>query len=95
MSCAPCRASITDPNYRIFTDDRQIYVFNAERFMSGMTFRRYSTSWMWRSLPMRFYLGKELMKAHIAITLGKVYRQEQALRWGYLTREEPIAMVSV
>ena len=32
-----------------------------------------------------FYLGRELMKAKLAITLGKTYRQEGALQWGYLT----------
>jgi len=32
-----------------------------------------------------FYLGRELMKAKLAITLGKTYRQEGALNWGYLT----------
>src|SRR5439155_624599 len=37
-----------------------------------------------------FYLGGELMKAKIAITLGKTYRQEGQLQWGYLTpQEEP------
>ena len=32
-----------------------------------------------------FYLGKELAKASLAVTLGKTYRQEGALSWGYLT----------
>jgi len=32
-----------------------------------------------------FYLGKELAKAKLAITLGKTYRQEGQLDWGYLT----------
>jgi len=32
-----------------------------------------------------FYLGRELMKAKLAVTLGKTYRQEGALQWGYLT----------
>ena len=32
-----------------------------------------------------FYLGRELMKAKLAITLGKTYRQEGSLSWGYLT----------
>jgi hypothetical protein len=36
-----------------------------------------------------FYLGKELMKATIARALGKNYRQEAALDWGYMTFEEP------
>jgi hypothetical protein len=32
-----------------------------------------------------FYLGKELMKAKLALQLGKTYRQEGSLNWGYLT----------
>jgi hypothetical protein len=32
-----------------------------------------------------FYLGKELARASLAMTLGKTYRQEGALAWGYLT----------
>ncbi len=34
-----------------------------------------------------FYLGRELMKARLALHLGKTYVQEQPLRWGYLTPE--------
>ena len=36
-----------------------------------------------------FYLGYELAKAEIALHLGKQYEQDQALRWGFLTVEEP------
>jgi hypothetical protein len=35
-----------------------------------------------------FYLGFELAKAMTALTLGKQYEQDQALRWGHLTRPE-------
>jgi hypothetical protein len=35
-----------------------------------------------------FYLGYELMKAKTALTLGKDYRQDQALNWGHLTAPE-------
>jgi hypothetical protein len=35
-----------------------------------------------------FYLGFEMQKALTALTLGKEYRQDQPLRWGFLTREE-------
>jgi hypothetical protein len=35
-----------------------------------------------------FYLGYEMAKAAIALQLGKQYEQDQALRWGYLTKEE-------
>ena len=36
-----------------------------------------------------FYLGYELAKAVTALTLGKNYVQDQALRWGFLTVPEP------
>ena len=35
-----------------------------------------------------FYLGYEMAKAITALTLGKNYTQDQALRWGFATREE-------
>jgi dihydropteroate synthase len=35
-----------------------------------------------------FYLGYELSKAVTALTLGKAYTQDQALRWGFLTIPE-------
>jgi dihydropteroate synthase len=35
-----------------------------------------------------FYLGYEACKAMTALTLGKNYVQDQALRWGTLTKEE-------
>jgi dihydropteroate synthase-like protein len=35
-----------------------------------------------------FYLGYEMCKAMTALTLGKNYVQDEALRWGHLTRPE-------
>jgi hypothetical protein len=35
-----------------------------------------------------FYLGFEMCKAATALALGKQYRQDEALDWGYLTVEE-------
>ena len=35
-----------------------------------------------------FYLGYELAKAAIALLLGKEYRQDESLTWGYLTQAE-------
>jgi hypothetical protein len=35
-----------------------------------------------------FYLGYEMAKAAISLTLGKEYRQDEALNWGYLTQAE-------
>ena len=37
-----------------------------------------------------FYLGYEMAKASIALQLGKQYDQDQALRWGMLTKEEDL-----
>jgi hypothetical protein len=38
--------------------------------------------------PHAFYLGFELHKALTALSLGKRYEQDEALNWGFLTREE-------
>jgi len=32
-----------------------------------------------------FYLGTEMAKAALAVTLSKTYRQDATLSWGYLT----------
>jgi hypothetical protein len=76
---------ITDRDYRIFIDGERIHVFNADRFVSGT-----GPSEIFAQLDVEepshaFYLGKELTKASLALTLGKTYRQEGALDWGYLT----------
>ena len=49
------------------------------------TSRRSSRSSTCEEPTHAFYLGKELARASLAITLGKTYRQEGALSWGYLT----------
>jgi hypothetical protein len=56
---------------------------NNERFIGRTSSRssRSSTSTKRRA----FYLGKELARASLAVTLGATYRQEGA-SWGYLTR---------
>jgi hypothetical protein len=79
------QATVTDPNFRIFTDADTITVFNDTVFVRGTDLDE-----LFAQLPVTdpahaFYLGRELMKAKLAITLGKTYRQEGALRWGYLT----------
>ena len=82
-------ASITDPNFRIFADADSIYVFNAERFVSGTDINQIFDELGVEEPTHAFYLGKELMKASIARGLGKNYRQESPLDWGYLTFDEP------
>jgi dihydropteroate synthase-like protein len=79
------QAAITDPNFRIFADRDAITVFNHERFVRGTDIQE-----IFRQLEVdepthAFYLGKELAKASLAVALGKTYRQEGSLTWGYLT----------
>jgi len=82
-------AQVTDPNFRIFADRDWIYVFNAERFVMGTDFNEIFDQLGVDEPTHAFYLGKELMKATIARALGKNYRQEAPLDWGYMTFEEP------
>jgi dihydropteroate synthase len=79
------QAEITDPNYRIFADEEMITVFNNERFVRGTDIQAIFAQLEVDDPAHAFYLGKELAKASLAVTLGKTYRQEGALAWGYLT----------
>ena len=77
--------AVTDPNFRIFTDRDVITVFNSEQFVRGTDIHEIFAQLEVDEPSHAFYLGRELMKARLAITLGKTYRQEGALQWGYLT----------
>jgi dihydropteroate synthase len=82
------QATITDPNFRIFTDDKTITVLNSERFVRStepVNIRRIFDQLDIQDATHAFYMGKELARASLAVTLGKTYRQEGALSWGYLT----------
>lgn len=82
---------ITDRNYRLFAEDGLIHVLNAAGRLAGA-----DPFALFRQMHERqaidpehaFYLGYEIAKAVTALTLGKNYTQDQALRWGLLTREE-------
>jgi dihydropteroate synthase len=82
------RAGITDLDFRIFVDGQRIHVFNAERFVSGTDPSEIFARLDVREASHAFYLGKELGKAGLALALGKGYRQESPLEWGYLTPSE-------
>ncbi len=77
--------AVTDPNFRIFTDRDAITVFNNERFVRGTDLHEIFAQLGVDEPTHAFYLGRELMKAKLAVTLGKTYRQEGALQWGYLS----------
>jgi len=79
------QAAITDPNYRIFADRDAITVLNDQRFVRGTDIQAIFRQLDVDDAAHAFYLGKELARASLAMTLGKTYRQEGALSWGYLT----------
>jgi dihydropteroate synthase len=79
------QSRVTDPNFRIFTDRETITVFNNELFVRGTDIQEIFGRLGVDEATHAFYLGKELAKAKLAITLGKTYRQEGQLDWGYLT----------
>jgi hypothetical protein len=76
---------LTDGNFRIFTDREGITVLNNEKFVRGTDIQSMFEELDVEEATHAFYLGKELAKAKLAIVLGKTYRQEGALSWGYLT----------
>jgi dihydropteroate synthase-like protein len=81
---------ITDPNFRIFTDRSTITVLNREKFVRGTDIQEIFSQLDVSEATHAFYLGKELAKAKLAITLGKTYRQEASLSWGYLTPPDDV-----
>jgi dihydropteroate synthase-like protein len=79
------QAAITDPNFRIFADRDAITVFNNVQFVRGTDIQAIFAQLNVDEPTHAFYLGKELARASLAVSLGKTYRQEGALSWGYLT----------
>ena len=82
------QARITDPNFRIFADRDGITVLNNERFVRGTDIQAIFDQLEVDEPAHAFYLGKELARASLAVGLGKTYRQEGPLSWGYLTPPE-------
>ena len=83
------QAGITDPNFRIFADRDGITVLNSDVFVRGTDIQEIFEQLDVDDPSHAFYLGKELARASLAVTLGKTYRQEGALSWGYLTPADP------
>jgi dihydropteroate synthase-like protein len=84
---------LTDRNFRLFAERGLLHAFNGQMFLQGT-----DPFILFRQMAERenidpshaFYLGYEMAKAVTALTLGKNYVQDQALRWGFLTvPEEP------
>jgi dihydropteroate synthase len=76
---------VTDPNFRIFADAEAITIFNHQLFLRGTDIQQLFDELGVEDPGHAFYLGKELARARLALDLGKTYRQEGQLDWGYLT----------
>ena len=84
------QARITDPNFRIFADGSTITVFNDALFVRGTDIQAIFDQLGVTEGTHAFYLGKELARAKLSIDLGKTYRQEGSLNWGYLTPADDV-----
>lgn len=80
--------SIKDRNFRIFAEDGKIHVINSEMHIEGADPFELFAKMQVLDPSHSFYLGYEMSKAITALTLGKNYVQDEALRWGFLTKAE-------
>lgn len=82
---------ITDRNFRLFAERGLLHVINGKMHLQGTDpFELFAQMTERETIDPShaFYLGYELAKAVTALTLGKNYVQDQALRWGFLMRPE-------
>lgn len=86
--------SIRDNNYRLFAQQDVIHLISAGIHLVGHDpFELFEQLLHTEKVDNvdashAFYLGYEMAKASIALTLGKQYHQDQALDWGMLTESE-------
>jgi len=91
QALAELAQSIGDRNYRIFAERGLIHVLARDLHLTGDDpFQIFHAMAKQNAIDPAhaFYLGYEMAKALTALTLGKNYTQDQALRWGLATREE-------
>src|SRR5262249_51365836 len=83
--------NVTDKNFRLFAENGLLHVINNDMHLTGtdpfdifadLALRSHVTP------AHAFYLGYEMSKMVTALTLGKNYIQDQALRWGFLIAPE-------
>ncbi len=83
---------VTDRNYRVFAERGELHVLNGTIYLRGSDpfaiFAELAAADPKIDASHAFYLGYEFAKAVTALTLGKSYTQDQALRWGFLTIPE-------
>ncbi|MFO0808788.1 MAG: DUF6513 domain-containing protein [Gemmataceae bacterium] len=89
---AELAAAVKDRNYRLFAEGGMLHAINGAMHLTGddpfALFAEIAKCDATMDPSHAFYLGYELAKAVTALTLGKQYTQDRALRWGFLTRPE-------
>jgi dihydropteroate synthase len=89
---------ITDRNFRIFAERGLLHVINDKMALQGNDpVELFARMRQQEAIDPAhaFYLGYEMAKAVTALTLGKNYVQDEALRWGFLTVPEPSRHVKI
>jgi hypothetical protein len=86
-------AAIKDHSYRIFAEGGRLHVVSGGLHLEGEDPYDLFQQLLPRGREAidashAFYLGYEMAKAVTALTLGKDYRQDEALDWGMLTVPE-------
>lgn len=84
---------LKDKNYRLFVAQQMLHLICSDLHLTDedpfYLFEKLEATNPSNMNPSHaFYLGFELCKAMTALHLGKQYRQDEALDWGYLTHAE-------
>lgn len=84
---------LKDKNYRLFVAQQMLHLICSDLHLQdddpfSLFEKLEATSPANMNPSHAFYLGFELCKAMTAMHLGKQYRQDEALDWGYLTHAE-------
>ena len=86
---ADLAANIKDSNFRIFVERGELHILNRDGYWHGTDpFEIFDQLPTELDAAHAFYLGYEMAKAVTALTIGKQYRQDEALNWGFLTIPE-------
>lgn len=84
---------LKDPSPRLYAEGGRLHAVSAGKHLESddpydLFDQIQATSDRAFDAERAFYLGYEMAKAMTALTLGKTYRQDEALGWGMLTRRE-------
>ena len=95
---ATLAAQVRDNNYRVYATDGEVHLVSAGLHLHDadpfVVLEQLRGAGADGGLPKNldaghaFYLGYEMCKAATALTLGKTYRQDEALDWGLATKPE-------